>query len=179
MAASSCGLSHNRWTFQTTLEERGQYSFGTAPVSHDVAVEGHLASFKPLPVLDRYFNEILARLDRSGIEAIFLPMPVNETTYRQVAPALRQGFAAYLHAYAARYKRFHVAEEIMPHRPDTAFGDEFCHMNPQAAERYSDELAQRLQAAPPSTQKEAQNGWLSDTGRAASASVAPNSKRGS
>jgi hypothetical protein len=148
---------HNRWMFQTTLAERGQYSFGTAPVSHDVAVEGHLASFTPLPVLDAYFNEILARLDQSGIEAIFLPMPVNETTYRQVAPALQQGFSAYLRAYEGRYGRFHVVGEIIPHRPDTAFGDEFCHMNPPAAERFSDELARRLEAAPGSTQ--------SDTGR--------------
>ncbi|HET6606367.1 MAG TPA: hypothetical protein VFG62_06850 [Rhodopila sp.] len=171
--------SHNRWMLQTTLSRRGQYSFGTAAVSHDVAVEGHLASFKPLPVLDAYFNEILARLDRSRIEAIFLPMPVNETTYRQVAPALREGFAAYLHRYAARYKRFHVVKEIIPHRPDTDFGDEFCHMNPPAAERFSDELAQRLQAAPPSTRKEVQNEWLNDTDPTASASTLPGSKRGS
>lgn len=38
---------------------------------------------------------------------------------------------------------------------------------------------QRLHAAPPSTQKVAQCGWFSATGRAASASVAPSSKRGS
>jgi hypothetical protein len=167
---------HNRWMFEETLAARGQYSFGKAPVAHDVAVEGHLASFTPLPVLDAYFNDILNRLDQSGIEALFLPMPVNETTYGQVATTLQQGFSAYLHAYEARYRRFHVVGEIIPHRPDTSFGDEFCHMNPPAAERFSDELAQRLQAAPHPRQKEAQN---SDTERAVSASVAPSSKRGS
>ncbi|HVY16411.1 MAG TPA: hypothetical protein VHB27_14390 [Rhodopila sp.] len=170
---------HNRHMLAATLASRGQYSFGTAPGSDEVAVEGHLATFRPLPVLDHYFNEIVSMLDRRGIETVFLPMPVNDATYRRITPALLTGFTAYLHAYAARYRWFRVAGEIIPHRPDSAFGDEFCHMNPPAADRYSQELAQRLQAAPPSTQNDAQNGWLSGTGRAASANVVPISKRGS
>ncbi|HEY8287741.1 MAG TPA: hypothetical protein VIG49_00645, partial [Acetobacteraceae bacterium] len=169
----------NQRLLEATLLRRGQYSFGTAAASHGVAIEGHLRVFQPLPVLDNYFSALLSALDRHGIETVFLPMPVNETTFQQVAPALRDGFAAYLRAYAARFPRFHVAGEVIPHRPDAAFGDGFCHMNPPAAERFSDELAQRLQAAPPSTQNEAQYGWFSDTGREASASVAPSSKRGS
>lgn len=169
----------NRRMLETTLAHRGQYSFGTAAGSDQVAVEGHLDRFHPLPVVDHYFNAILATLERHGIEAIFVTMPVNEATFRQISPALLAGFSRYLNAYAARYDRFHIVGEIVPHRPDAAFGDEFCHMNPPAAERFSEELAQRLQAAPPSTQKDAQNGWLSGTGLAASASVVPISKRGS
>jgi hypothetical protein len=171
--------ARNRQMLDATLAQRGQYSFGTAPASHEIAIEGHLTDFHALPVLDHYFNEILAMLDHDGIDTIFLPMPVNEATFRRVEPALRSGFGAYLHRYAARYHHFHIAGEIIPHRPDSAFGDEFCHLNPPAAEVFSDELAQRLHAAPPSTQKDAQNGWLSDTGAAASASVTPISKRGS
>jgi len=140
--------AQDRRMLHATLAERGQYSFGTAPVSHDVAIEGHLANFKPLPVLDAYFNEILASLDRAGIEAIFLPMPVNETTYRQVAPALREGFAAYLDAYA------------------------FCHMNPPAAKHFSDELAHRLRSMLTGTRTEVQNQWSVDPRREASVNVA-------
>jgi hypothetical protein len=145
----------NRRMREATLAQRGQYSFGTAPGSHDVAVEGHLDGFKPLPVLDRYFQAILDLADRRGMEVLFLPMPINQATYDRVDPALRKGFAAYLSGYAKRYPGFQVADDIIPHRPDASFGDQFCHMNPPAAEQFSDELARRL-AVP----TDARYGWF-------------------
>lgn len=170
---------HNRQVFAATLSTKGQYYFGTEPGSDVVAVDGHLESFQALPILDYYFNKILELLDRHGIEALFVAMPVNEATWSQVRPGMRERFAAYLSSYGRRYSRFHIASEIMPHWPNRYFGDQFCHLNPEGAERFSAELAHRLQDAPPRTQNEAQNGWLSDTGLAASAKVAPISKRGS
>ncbi len=104
------------------------------------------------------------------------------STKRHGARSIRRcatAFAAYLAGYERRYRRFHVASDIMPHWPDRFFGDQFCHLNPAGAERFSDLLAQRLQEAPPRTQNEAQKGWLSETGAAASAKVVPISKRGS
>jgi hypothetical protein len=92
---------------------------------------------------------------------------------------VRGQFAAYLAAYERRYPHFHVAADIMPHWPDRFFGDMFCHLNPEGAERFSADLAQRLQDAPPSTQNELQKGWFRDTGPDASAKVVPISKRGS
>jgi hypothetical protein len=170
---------HNNDVLAQTLAARGQYSFGTAPGSNDVAQEGHMTSFTVLPVLDRYFNQLLATLQANDIETLFIAMPINDATWQQIDPALYAGFAYYLAGYQRRYPHFHVAAALMPHRPNQDFGDQFCHLNPAAAEKFSDELAQRLQAAPPSTQNEAQNGWFSETGRAASAKVAPISKRGS
>ncbi|MDR3530960.1 MAG: hypothetical protein P4L90_10460 [Rhodopila sp.] len=169
----------NQRTLAETLAARGHYYFGTDQGSDAVAVDGHLDAFRPLPILDRYFDRLLALLDQHGIESRFIAMPVNEATWDQVRPAVRDQFVAYLSGYERRYKRFHVAPDIMPHWPDHFFGDQFCHLNPEGAARFSDELAQRLQEAPPSTQNEAQNGWLSDTGADASANVAPSSKRGS
>ena len=32
----------------------------------------------------------------------------------------------------------------MPHWPDRFFGDQFCHLNPEGAELFSAQLAQRL-----------------------------------
>ena len=171
--------SRNRQTERATLDARGQYYFGTGPGSHSVAVDGHMAAFRPLPVLDFYFDQLLAQLDRRGIDTRFIAMPVNEATWREVRPAVLEGFAAYLAGYERRYRHFHVASDVMPHWPDDLFGDQFCHLNPAGAERFSAALAQRLQDAPPRTQNEAQNGWLSDTGADASAKVVPISKRGS
>lgn len=169
----------NHQTLEATLAARGQYYFGSAPGSDVVALDGHLTAFRPLPVLDRSFDRLLGLLAARGIEARFVAMPVNEATWREVRPGVRTAFAAYLAGYERRYKLFHVAGDIMPHWPDRLFGDQFCHLNPEGAERFSAQLAQRLQEAPPSTQNEAQNGWLSGTGRDASAKLSPISKRGS
>ena len=171
--------ARNERMLADTLASRGHYYFGTDPGSSTVTVDAHMDRFRPLPILDHYFDTLLATLDRHGIDTRFIAMPVNDATWREVHPAVRDGFARYLAAYQHRYSHFHVASEIMPHWPDRWFGDQFGHLNPAGAERFSNQLGQRLQDAPPSTQNEAQKGWLSETGAAASARVVPISKRGS
>jgi len=169
----------NQQTLAATLATRGQYYFGTDAGSDVIAAEGHMTEFRPLPILDLYFDKMLALLAEHGIESRFVAMPMNEATWRAVHPGISAAFAAYLAGYQSRYKLFHVTQDIMPHWPNRLFGDQFCHLNPEGAELFSAALAQRLQEAPPSTQNEAQNGWLSETGLAASANVRPISKRGS
>jgi hypothetical protein len=187
----------NQAAFEATLASRGHYHFGTADGSSVVAVEGSLPGFTPSPVLAWHFDRMLARLDAAGIEADFVAMPINQATARAMHPALRDGFAAWLAGYAARYRRFHVVTDTAPAWDDRYFGDGFSHLNPRGAALFSAWLGAclelrfagqgcapardqpRLQAAPPSTQNEAQWGWLSATGRAASARVRPSSKRGS
>lgn len=169
----------NQRVLRATLAARGHYYFGTEQGSDAVAFDGHVDAFRPLPILDHYFDTMLALLERHGIESRFVAMPINDATWQQVHPALREGFAAYLAGYERRYGHFRVATEITPHWPDRFFGDRFCHLNPEGAERFSDMFAQRLQEAPPRTQNEAQNGWLSETGADASFKLAPISKRGS
>jgi hypothetical protein len=171
--------SSNQHWMAETLAARGHYYFGTDPGNSVVTLDGHMDAFRPLPILDHYFNLLLAELDSSGIETRFIAMPFNQTTWNEVNPAVPAGFAAYLAGYERRYPHFRVASEIMPHWPDRFFGDMFSHLNPEGAERFSDLLAQRLQDAPPRTQNEAQKAWLSDTGPDASAKVVPISKRGS
>ncbi|HYZ21562.1 MAG TPA: hypothetical protein VE690_05330, partial [Rhodopila sp.] len=157
----------------------GQYYFGMQSGSDTVAAEGHLAAFQPLPILDDGFNRLLSLLDSLGIDTVFLAMPVNDATWNAEPQAVRERFRAYLASYERRYTRFHVITDTPAHWPNRYFGDQFCHLNPEGAERFSTLLAQRLQAAPPSTQKDAQNGWFSATDAEASRSVAPISKRGS
>ncbi|HEX5327640.1 MAG TPA: hypothetical protein VFW75_13290 [Acetobacteraceae bacterium] len=128
----------NRATLARTTSRRGQYFFGTADGSDAIAVEGHLAHFAPLPVLDWYFDRTLALLAKHGIAVDFVAMPMNETTWHAVRPALRDGFAAYLAGYTARYANFHVVGPVMPHWPDRLFGDAFSHLNPEGAARLSE-----------------------------------------
>jgi hypothetical protein len=183
-ASMAHGVGLLRWfpnhrTFQTTLAARGHYYFGTEAGSSRVALDGHLAAFVPRPILDFYFDKMVRELDRRGIDTRFIAMPVNQATWNEVRPTVREQFTAYLAGYERRYAHFQVASDVMPYWPDRYFGDMFSHLNPEGAERFSTELAQRLQEAPPRTQNEAQKGWLRDTGSDASAKVVPISKRGS
>jgi hypothetical protein len=169
----------NQRTLTATLSSRGHYYFGNETGSDAVALDGHLAAFVPSPILDFYFDKLVSELNRRAIEIRFMAMPVNQATWNEVQPEVRDQFAAYLAGYARRYPNFHVAADLMPHWPDRFFGDMFCHMNPEGAELFSAELAQRLQEAPPRTQNDAQNGWFRDTDADALAKVVPISKRGS
>jgi hypothetical protein len=169
----------NRRILAATLSSRGHYYFGVKTGSDVVALDGRLSAFIPLPILDFYFDTLLSQLNRHGIDVRFIAMPVNQATWNEVQPEVREQFATYLAFYARRYSNFHVTADLMPHWPDRFFGDMFCHLNPEGAERFSAELAQRLQEAPPRTQNDAQKGWLRDTDDDASAKVVPISKRGS
>ena len=127
----------NRARLRASLASRGQFFFGTAAGSSAVAIEGHLDSFRPLPVLDAYFDHMLALLAARHIPTDFLSMPLNATTGRAVPLALRDGLATYLAGYAARYPNFHVVGPLMPDWNDGWFGDEFAHLNPAGAALFS------------------------------------------
>ncbi len=182
----------NRATLVATLAAHGQYFFGTAAGSDIVAADGHLPEFRPLPVLEWYFNRILQRLAAHGIPAVFIAVPMNDATAFAAAPGVSSTFRAWLAGYEARYPLFQVVGDVMPHWPDTWFGDGFAHLNPDGAVRFSTGLErcldapvlraaciQRLQAAPPNTQNDAQYGWFNATAPEASFNVRPSSKRGS
>lgn len=138
-------LWRNQAAYAAALEARGQYFFGRDDGSSTVAIEGHMAAFVPLPVLDRYFDRMLALLAARGIPADFIAMPMNQATGRAVAPGMRAGFAAYLAGYEARYPGFHVVGPAMPAWPDRYFGDGFSHLNPQGAALLSMRFGRCLQ----------------------------------
>lgn len=123
----------NHATYAATLAARGQYFFGRDAGSDIVAVEGHMPAFVPSPLLDRYFDRMLALLAARGIRADFVAMPMNEATAKQVRPGVRLAFAEYLAGYAARYPGFRVVGPVMPAWPDRYFGDGFSHLNPGGA----------------------------------------------
>lgn len=127
----------NRRAYAAVLAARGQYFFGQDAGSSTVAVEGHMQAFRPLPVLDRYFDRMLALLAARGIPADYVAMPMNRSTWAAVRPAVRAGFARYLAGYAGRYPGFHVIGPVMPDWPDRYFGDAFSHLNPRGATRLS------------------------------------------
>jgi hypothetical protein len=104
----------NEANLAASLASRGQYFFGTASGSDIVAAEGHLREFRPLPVLEWYFNRILEQLAAHGIPSLFIEVPMNDATARAVAPGVSGAFRAWLATYEARYPGFRVVGEVMP-----------------------------------------------------------------
>ncbi len=137
-------LWDNRRALAERLAARGQYFFGTAPGCDEVAADGHLDVFRPLPVLDAYFDRMLALLQAEGVRAEFIAMPVNEATRAAASPALLAGFNDYLRGYEAKYPGFRAVGAIMPAWPDRLFGDDFSHLNPEGARLFSLGLARCL-----------------------------------
>ena len=159
----------NRAALEAGITSRGHYFFGTDSGSDVVAAEGHLRGFRPLPVLEWYFDRVLDRLAARGIPAVFLAMPMNEATAQVVDPEARAEFRRWLAEREARYPGFRVLGDAMPRWPNALFGDGFSHLNPEGAARFnaalgrclnepelSEDCVQRLHAAPPNTQNDAQ-----------------------
>ncbi len=136
--------ARNQQILAEAIASRGHYGFGIAEGSAAIAAEGRLRGFRPLPVQAHYFDRILAALQARGIPAIFVPMPVNQSTARATDPLVWDGFDAWLTAQAARYPGFHRAGPAMLAWPDQWFGDGFAHLNPAGARRFSALLGQCL-----------------------------------
>jgi len=147
---------NNRASLAEVTATRGQYFFGTEPGSSMVAVEGHMRAFKPLPVLDHYFDRMLALLAQRDIEVDFVAMPMNQATRKVVRTDVSDAFAGYLVAYSTRYRNFHLIGDAMPDWPDRWFGDAFAHLNPAGAQRFSAQLAAWLSATAGGTTEHAE-----------------------
>ena len=136
------------WSNRAALEQgfasRGQYYFGMDPGSAGVALDASLETFQPAPVLDAAFDRLLGLLADRGITAWFVPMPVNEATWRATNPAVSAGFAAWLDAKAGAHPNLRVMAPVEAYWPDAWFGDGFAHLNPAGAERLSRTLAAQL-----------------------------------
>ena len=134
--------------FAASLASRGQYYFGTAAGSTEIAVDAKLQHFQPLPVNAWYFEQTLKYFASQGIAVTFVAMPMNTATARAVAPHVAGEFRAWLGGLEAKYPNFGVMGAVMPHWPDRYFGDAFSHFNPEGAEAFSAALASCFRAEP-------------------------------
>lgn len=138
-----------RWrTNLVALEQgiaaRGQYFFGVEQGSDGVAMDASLTAFAPLPVLEASFDRLLGLLAERGIQTWFVPMPVNEATWRATNPAIARDFDAWLAAKSGHYRLFRVMRPTAAWWDNRWFGDQFAHLNPAGADRFSRILAEQL-----------------------------------
>lgn len=134
----------NREALAQGFASRGQYYFGTDPGSSGVALDATLETFRPAPVLDAAFDRLLGLLAERGITAWFVPMPVNEATWRAIRPEVTAGFTTWLDAKADAHPNLRIVTPSEPYWSDRWFGDGFAHLNPAGAERFSRVLAAHL-----------------------------------
>lgn len=138
----------NRAALTRALDERGHYFFGTEAGSDTVTSEARLRVFQPTPVVDHYFDAMLALLHQRGIPVDFVTAPINEATSSEMDPNVRKNFSEYLQSYAERYPNLRIIGETIPSWPNKFFGDTFLHMNPSGADRFSRRLASCLRDGP-------------------------------
>jgi len=129
--------SKNVVTRRDVLQSRGQYFFFENEAGTDaLAPEASQPVFAVLPILDRYFDLSLSLLSRNGVAAVFLGMPINDSTAKVLPLAYKELFDAYLRKYAEKYTGFSVADDSLPHWPDRYIGDRLSHFNSSGLERY-------------------------------------------
>lgn len=147
-AVLKAGLGLRWWSNNAALRRgilaRGQYYFGTASGSADIAREASLTGFMPLPIQTEYFNRLLKLLSARGVAVMFVAMPVNEATRAAIRPAVERGFKAYLDNAAVQHPGFQVAGALFPTWPNKWFGDGFSHLNPAGAARFTSMFDQLL-----------------------------------
>jgi|SRR5271165_198624 len=136
----------NRRALADGLASHGQYFFGTDAGSNAVASDAAVTRFAVLPVLDAYFQDMLATLAARGIPVDFIAMPVNEATAHAMSPRVMAEFADYLAQAASSHGNFHVVGPLLDAWPDAYFGDEHGHLNPRGAALFSDWFAGCLAA---------------------------------
>lgn len=137
----------NQQVIPIIVASRGHVAYDGLPEWHGVSEQDRLEVFRPLPLLDAFFERTIATLQKAGIETYFAIMPINEDTYDAIPAPAREAFTAYLMDYAARYKSFHILGDPMPRWPDRYFGDEALHLNPRGQQILTHQLAECLARA--------------------------------
>ncbi len=139
---------YNRRVEGAILSARGHALFGTDPGSDAIASEVALSYFAASPLINAYFQSILAAMAKKKIPVVLLSLPLNEATCRVLDPSLRPAFAAYLRHAIATDPQASLIGPIMPCWPDRFFGDAF-HLNASGTQRYTKLVAHWLRPAAP------------------------------
>jgi len=133
----------NRAARAQTLATNGQHGYGMADGSSD------LRAFRPSTLLNSYLERLLDSYAARGTPVDFIAVPMNQSTYERMSPAVIEAFQAYLDKLAATHPNFHVVGRAVNPMDDAYFGDS-THLNARGAEVFSDRV-KTLLAEPGST----------------------------
>ena len=125
---------------------RGYHAYGDDPGVHQVAEDAGVTAFRPSPLLDSYFNDLLTAFGKAGVEVVFIGVPMNDATYRRLAPGIAADMTAYLQRLAASHGNFTILGEPVDHLDDGYFGDAN-HLNPVGARLFSPRRRRKTRSA--------------------------------
>ncbi len=91
--------------------------------SDSVASEVALSHFTPSPLINYYFQSILAVMAEKKIPVVLLSLPLNEATCRVMDPSLGPAFAAFLRRVIATGLQVSIIGSVRQCWPDCLFGD--------------------------------------------------------
>jgi hypothetical protein len=139
----------NRAVEAAVLAARGYYPIVRDPGHSPVGAEAGMTGFRPAPLLDAYLDRILALLAAHHAEALFVVMPVSESTYDRTPPEVWRAFASYVAKAGARYPVLRLEGPVPPHWADGYFGDSGQHLTKAGALLYTQWLSDCLAHAVP------------------------------
>jgi hypothetical protein len=125
------------------MSQRGHLLFSDKQGSSDLSAETKIKEFSAQPIIDFYFDKLLAMLNKQGVEVIFVGGPINMTSYSRLPPDLSPRFTKYVKAYSSKYPRFRTQGDLLPHMQDDFFSDS-SHLNRRGAECYTKSYAEIL-----------------------------------
>jgi hypothetical protein len=140
--------ARNEAILSRTVADRGYLLFGEQETWDGVAADAHVTMFRPLPILNAFFERTVRTLLDAGVEIYFALTPVNDATYDAMSPMVREAFIAYLSDFQSRYQSFHLLQDRIPRWPAAYFGDAGLHLNARGAEVLTSQWATCLRNVP-------------------------------
>ncbi len=129
-------LSKNKAMIDSMLKMRGgRYHRGLKDSCSDLNYETKYARFTPSPLLDAYFNKILALCSQNNCKTIFFSMPVNQSSYKNLKAEFIAGYADYMRQKQKQFPNCIISDSLYSY-PDKFFGDE-SHLNSKGKEIFT------------------------------------------
>jgi len=134
---------HNRAVLRQVARSGGHALYGNGSGTNGVDTGYAVSDFEVRPLIDLYFDKTLNLLQKRGVVAIFLVVPVNQSTHDAASVKALGQFAEYLQEKSEKYPGFHVATGPMPCLPNENFSTP-AHMNAKGSALYSAQVDRLL-----------------------------------
>lgn len=100
--------------------------------------ETKMKTFSPAPIFDLYFEKIIELCENENIGFVFMPMPMNESSFEKLNADFITDFLNYMIEKQKKYPDFIISNELI-FLPDSLFGDE-SHLNYKGTEFFTEEF---------------------------------------
>ena len=108
----------------------------------DLNEETKYKHFIPAPILQIYFDKILALCYNNDIHLIYDFVPINKSSHNALKPSFIKEYSSFIKRYRDYYPYFDISDTVYSY-PDIYFGDE-SHLNLKGKVKYTNYLIETL-----------------------------------